>query len=317
VEEGVNRMRCSDFESDVTDAVGLGEPCMVRGSVFVPDDPLPGAVVVLVAIPVGTYTPAYWNLVVPNREAHSFAEHFAERGAIVIAVDNLGTGASTQPRDGDRLTVDVLATANHAAVTDIVARMATGAVDGVPPVTGARIVGVGHSLGGHLVTAQQSLFADYERIAVFGSSFLGSRHLRDLSLDRGRTLLEQRSAGGYADGYLRISRSELRPQHHADDVPDDVLAAADALVTVLPRTAAATAVASQLLVKHPFGVSAPVFLAFGDTDVSDDPRAEVALYGSSDTTLLLLPASAHCHNMAGSRQMLWNRLAQWLGLEQR
>jgi hypothetical protein len=104
VEEGVNRMRCSDFESDVTDAVGLGEPCMVRGSVFVPDDPLPGAVVVLVAIPGGTYTRAYWNLVVPNREAHSFAEHFAERGAIVIAlathvaqhaIPSMGSFAST------------------------------------------------------------------------------------------------------------------------------------------------------------------------------------------------------------------------------
>jgi hypothetical protein len=206
----------------------------------------------------------------------------------------------------------VLATANHAAVTDIIARMATGAVDGVPPVTCARTVGIGHSLGGHLVTAQQSLFADYERIAVLGSSFL-----RDLSLDQGRTLAEQRSAGGYEGGYLHISRSELRAQHHADDVPDDVLAAADALVTVLPRTAAATALASQLVVKHPFGVSAPVFLAFGDPDVSDDPRAEVAVYGSSDTTLFLLPASAHCHNMAGTRQMLWNRLAQWLGLEHR
>jgi len=30
-------------------------------------------------------------------------------------------------------------------------------------------------------------------------------------------------------------------------------------------------------------------------------------------TLVVLPGSAHCHNFAGTREVLWDRLANWAG----
>src|SRR5262249_3998850 len=97
--------RTVDVDSDVTDAVRLGEPSLVRGTVFVPpsaDGGSPSGI--LVAVPGGTYTRDYWNLVVPGHSGYSFADYFARRGHVVIALDNLGTGASSRPRDGDLLT---------------------------------------------------------------------------------------------------------------------------------------------------------------------------------------------------------------------
>lgn len=56
----------------------------------------------------------------------------------------------------------------------------------------------------------------------------------------------------------------------------------------------------------------PVFLGYGEVDVSPDPHQDAACYrSSSDVTLYVLAASAHCHNMAGTRQRLWDRLLGW------
>ncbi|SNQ48888.1 hypothetical protein FRACA_2890011 [Frankia canadensis] len=115
--------RTVEVESDVTDAVDLGEQCRLRGTVFVPATGAgPGPRPVLVAVPGGTYTRRYWHLVVPGRAGYSFAEDFARRGVVVVAFDNLGTGASTRPSGGDRLTPEVIARANHAAARDVIDR---------------------------------------------------------------------------------------------------------------------------------------------------------------------------------------------------
>jgi hypothetical protein len=57
----------------------------------------------------------------------------------------------------------------------------------------------------------------------------------------------------------------------------------------------------------------PVLTAHGETDVCPDPRAEPAAYrASSDITTYVLPRSAHMHNLAGTRELLWNRLESWI-----
>ena len=60
-------------------------------------------------------------------------------------------------------------------------------------------------------------------------------------------------------------------------------------------------------------VTVPVFLAFGDTDLTDDYAGNAARYRSTDDlTLFVLPDSAHCHNQAGTRAVLWDRVAEWI-----
>jgi alpha-beta hydrolase superfamily lysophospholipase len=307
-------MQRIDFESDVTDAVDLGVVCTIAGSVFLPSDPTRSGTL-LAAVPGGTYDRSYWHLEIAGHSGYSFAADFVDRGAIVLTLDNLGTGLSTRPPDGDRLSFEVLAAANHSAIRDIAVRIETGALDAsIQPLPDLNLVGVGHSLGGMLVTTQQSAYGDFERIAVLGSSFLGNRNLPDLSVEQVAAMLEQQADGGNRDGYLNVPRSTLRLQFHAADVPPDVLAADELGATLLPRMAGATAVVSTLAAHHARRVTAPLFLTFGDNDMSPDPHAELALYGSTDLTLFLLPGSAHCHNVAGTRQQLWDRLAQWVGL---
>ena len=59
----------------------------------------------------------------------------------------------------------------------------------------------------------------------------------------------------------------------------------------------------------------PVFLAFGATDVSADPRHEAAGYpASSDITLVVIPEVAHMHNFADTRRQLWDRFLAWLAI---
>jgi hypothetical protein len=55
-----------------------------------------------------------------------------------------------------------------------------------------------------------------------------------------------------------------------------------------------------------------VLLAYGATDLSPDPLAEVATYPAApDITLLRLANSAHCHNLSPDRELLWSRLLGW------
>jgi hypothetical protein len=60
-------------------------------------------------------------------------------------------------------------------------------------------------------------------------------------------------------------------------------------------------------------IQAPVFLAFGDSDVSHDPRSEPVGYPASrDITVVVVPRMAHMHNFADTRERLWNRFYRWI-----
>jgi len=60
-------------------------------------------------------------------------------------------------------------------------------------------------------------------------------------------------------------------------------------------------------------VTVPVLLAFGDHDLTPDFEGNAARYGSSkDVSLFVLPGSAHCHNQAATRALLWARIAAWI-----
>jgi pimeloyl-ACP methyl ester carboxylesterase len=64
--------------------------------------------------------------------------------------------------------------------------------------------------------------------------------------------------------------------------------------------------------EHAAGIDVPVLIGYGAVDVSPDPRAEALLYRSSpDITTVVVAGSAHCHNMASSRQRMWRRVLGW------
>jgi alpha-beta hydrolase superfamily lysophospholipase len=303
---------------DAPGVLGDAESCVVAATVFAPEpDAMRAVPPLMVAIPGGTYTGAYWHLDVPGHPGYSFAERAAAAGAVVVIVDNLGTGRSTRPKDADVLTFETVAAANAAVTTWAADAARAGNLHpDLPALPDVFLVGVGHSLGGQLLVVQQARHRSFRRVGALGSSFLGNAHVASDAVDAtadAEVRMRAMAGSSWDDGYLVVPREILRAQFHAPDVPADVLAADDAGATVLPRQLAVSAIASAAAAHYPGQVDVPVFLCFGEVDMSPDPRREVTLYTSSkDVTLFLLPGSAHCHNIAGTRQVLWDRLVPWL-----
>src|SRR2546429_6995565 len=123
---------------DVTEQVpSLSDSLRVATWVFAPSS-LPAATspVVLVCLPGGAYTKAYYHLEVPGfpPEAYSFALHMVKQGFVVVALDHLGMGESTWSADGSELTTEVVAQANAAVTSQVRARLAEGTlVAGMAP----------------------------------------------------------------------------------------------------------------------------------------------------------------------------------------
>jgi hypothetical protein len=60
-------------------------------------------------------------------------------------------------------------------------------------------------------------------------------------------------------------------------------------------------------------IDVPVFLGFGDHDLTADYVGSLSRYRSAtDATLFVLSDSAHCHNQAVTRTVLWDRIVGWI-----
>ncbi|OBG27543.1 alpha/beta hydrolase [Mycobacterium sp. 852002-51057_SCH5723018] len=290
---------------DVSDVVG--EPASLAASYY----PARGGATdgaVLVCLPGGTYSREYWDLRIPGQRGYSFADFAAENGYGVVTIDPLGTGESSKP-------------AGDFDFADIAAALAR-AVSEMPAVTGeqAPAVAVAHSLGAYLAITQQSLFSSYAGLAALGCT---NHHVAPLNLDaafiaragspQGRAELAQQIPAALPEPYAEGPREYLQSWFHLADVPADVVAA-DCVTakSVVPRVFG-TALIPGVVAEHAARIDVPVFLGYGVVDVSPDPRAEAAVYCSSpDITTVVLPGSAHCHNMASSRHRLWRRLLDWV-----
>jgi pimeloyl-ACP methyl ester carboxylesterase len=287
-----------DFQLDIGDGLELA------GTYFPPSS-ADEARAVLVCLPGGTYTRGYFDLDVPG---YSYARDAAARGFPVVSFDQLGTGASSRP---DR-EIDL---ADQGTAVD-------AALERLPEILGrgGPFLAVGHSMGGYVAMVQQAAHRSYAGLAILGTTNAAVRPL-NLPDDmvaaarspEGRASLIDQIAGAMPDRYIQGDRADLSPWFHLTDVPADVVERDLATtLTVVPRRAAAGSSVPYVTADAAAEVDVPVFLAYGDVDVSIDPRTEPAAFSRSrDLTLYVLPASGHCHNMASSRALLWDRLALW------
>lgn len=116
----------------------------------------------LVAIHGATYNHKYWDVPIINGHEYSFARYMAERKYAVLAIDQLGTGESTRPEDGDLLTVDQTASSIHQVITQL--RAGQGGVG----YAFSRIVTVGHSLGAINAIYEQATYHDADAVVSTG-----------------------------------------------------------------------------------------------------------------------------------------------------
>ena len=321
-------------EVDVTAALpagaGGGEPVTIAVTVIADPAKLAPAPVVVFAISGGTYHRRYWDLQPPGRRGYSQAEWMADRCVVFVASDYLGGGDSSRPPDGDFMTLEVASDAAHSVYEQVRAQLEAGTLDGqLDPVGDATYVGIGQSLGGFITMIQQGKYADYAGVAILGASpilIANIPHHRGLDgvseQDRRRMIMEDNAkTSGLAElpMYHGASRDTLRDIFHVKGVPDDLVRYdEEACHTLISRVTGVDGMTPGYAKPFAEVIESPVFLGWGDVDVSAAPHVEPSAYPRSrHVTLSVVEEMAHMHNFADTRESLWEDLLAWLDVARR
>jgi hypothetical protein len=316
----MGRLRCA-VEVDVSSVVPLAGRHVVRGTVVA--SPTPTEPLVWCCLPGGGCTSNYFDLEVEGDEtSYSMAAHLADGGDVVLALDHLGTGASSPLEDDFLLTPDMLASAYHAAFSELLGRLGAGTLTPQLPALDHLVpIGLGHSLGAMIVMIQQARHGTYAAVVNLGSMGAGlPEHLRDpqwAAIETGDARwslveLARVQFGSPPVGAGVPARVGPAVSFHADDVPTAVRAAFAGQQTTLLRTCAMATLLPSFTDPERGAIAVPLFLGFGEHDLSPDAHGSVRRYRSApDITLFVLAGSGHCHNQAGNRHQLWERLSVW------
>jgi pimeloyl-ACP methyl ester carboxylesterase len=269
-----------------------------------------------VCFPGATYTGlGYYDRQVPGcpPDTYSMARWFSARGIGVITIDNLGTGKSRVPASGWQLDRFLLADAYRFLVEQVRERLLCGMlVPALAPMDADRLflVGIGHSMGGMLLTQVQATSAPFDAIALLGwASATMLTQLPGTSPD----LFEQVAEAITPDGSLPTSlRPLIRPWFFSPAVSEAVIAADETDATVAPA-AWMREMQPHALVAEAARITCPLFLGFGGVDSTATPHKEVAAYPHVPSlTLFVQQDSHHCTNLEPGRFALWQALVDWM-----
>ncbi len=305
---------------DVSERIQSGEALSQTGWLFLPAQPLM-AKAVLLCLPGGTYDKRYWHLEIPGHPGYSFAEHLTGQGYLVVALDHLAVGESSDPHASGDLSLALLADGDAAVADQVRARLREGTLaDGVPPLD-LPMIGVGHSMGGCLTVMVQARSRPYDAIVLLGYAVQFNTLNQDYTTDDPAARAAQAEAlfrtiygvGPDVTSWM-VDRDIAHQVFHASDVPAEVIAADDAAVSRMPVRAGVETGIPGYVQRDAAAIDVPVFLAFGTVvDLTPGPYAEPANYGASgDVTLYLVEGSAHCHNFSSNRTVLWDRIGRWI-----
>lgn len=311
--------------SDVLPSDAAETQAVVTATVVFDPGRLVSPPLVVLAIPGGTYHRRYWDLRPPGRRGYSKAAYLARRGLVFVAMDYFGGGDSTRPADGDFIGLEVQADAAHLSYLQVRRAVEQGTLH---PDLGAHsdatFVGIGQSLGAFITMIQQGKYRDYPAVGIFGASPLlitGTREQPDwdrLSTEQRRAwvISENARQSGYTElpMYHGAPREQYRGIFHVPDVPKDLVEYDEAEChTLIPRMSGVDGMTPGFAKPFANRITSPLFLAFGQFDVSADPHREPAGYPASpDITTVTIPNMAHMHNFADTRVKLWDRFMSWL-----
>ncbi|MGB8389508.1 alpha/beta hydrolase [Mycobacterium sp.] len=306
---------------DVTEAINSGEQLTQVAWVFLPDEPAE-SLAALVCLPGGTYDKRYWHLEIERHPGYSFGEHLARAGYIVIAVDHLAVGDSTDPIASGPLGLELLAAGDADVARQVRKRLQHGDfVDGLAPID-LPVVGVGHSMGACLTTMVQASTGAYDAVVLLGYGVqitnvhetMADAETLEARIQQSIEMFYQVSGAKPGDSHGIAPRDYLTPMFYAGEVPQVVIDADTAAQSRVPVRAGSEVTTPGFVERYTPQIDVPVFLGFGGAiDVSPDPYVEPANYiKSPDVTLHLVPKSGHCHNFASHRTQLWDRIAAWV-----
>jgi pimeloyl-ACP methyl ester carboxylesterase len=308
---------------DVSAVVPFGGEAVVRGWVRAPATVDPDRrPVVLVCFPGGSCSTGYFDLDVPEHAGYSMAEYFVDRGYVVASFDHLGIGDSSPVDDIFGITPWLAAETDDVATRALLDCMRSGAlVPGLGPLPDLFAVGVGHSMGGMLSTVQQARHRTFDALVGLGHggdglpSFLTAEELAlaDRPLAETASSIVECARVRFATP-TRIDDKRAEPNSFfAPDVPLHVKAAFARQRVQLLYTCGLTSMIPGSTDAEKAAVDVPVLLGYGDGDLTRNFNGAFARYTSAtDATLFVLPDSAHCHNQATTRVVLWDRMDRWV-----
>jgi pimeloyl-ACP methyl ester carboxylesterase len=303
------------------------EPVTMAATIFLPEAVTPGGPV-LFLVPGAGYSRGYFDMRPEGFSGYSEADYHVGRGTIVVAMDHLGVGESSLPTDdqliypvgeagGPRFkspspfTMQVMGAACDAGVRAALAGLREGRlVEGLGPLEPGAAIGVGQSMGGFVVVMAQANHATFDAVGALGSSFTQTRLARrpGARYPVRNVPPAQLLAAGAGD-------ADMQAAFHWPDEPAALVEADMSPNSDAPwRSRAVPKCASELMLPGVFGreaaaVRVPVFLAYGEEDVTPEPLYDVAAFRSTcDIRLAIIPGMAHMHNFAAPRAHLWRRL---------
>jgi pimeloyl-ACP methyl ester carboxylesterase len=296
-------MRSLDIDFDVSAATGLDAGTTVAGTLHLPDELNSGQPIdLLFCLHGGGYRRAYWHPPFGKDDTYSFARYFTDRGKAVLAIDLLGMGDSSRPQPETKLDRLKIAAASASALKEAVVGLRDGrwATSGEISVTG-----VGHSIGGMMITTQAATHKGFDRLGVFGWA--------NLPMVLGDADPAALAAAIPAEGYLDTPKEQMRRLFFMPDVPIDIVQADEAIRSSTPSCLGRDAMTPGIVHAASASLSIPVFVLQSVVDTSPDPWGEPAYFkGSTDVTLNVLADAAHCQNFATTRLQHWARFDRWI-----
>ena len=304
---------------DVSECVPFPGTFTLNGWIRAPSARPSASPILLCCLAGGKCSTGYFDLRVEGHADYSMADYLAARGFIVAAFDHLGVGGSSPVDDIFLVTPRLASAVNDFAHRIVMQGLVSGVlVPHLPALPDLVPIGVGHSMGGMLLGVQQARHATFAAVAILGHGVGLPTVLteEELSLARdGRiteetvvTLARARFAVGQAPTASRPPPGSFLPA----ELPEPVRAAFMAQQTELLFSCGLTSMLPGSTDQEKAAITAPVFLGFGEDDLTQDFLGCVALYtAANDISLFVLPGAAHCHNQSALRTRLWDRLAYW------
>ncbi len=291
----------------------------LRASLFWPTQTPP--VGLFFCVPGGAMNRHYFDLRAGADDSFSFAAQMAVRGHLCVLLDSLGIGDSSRPQDSYAITTARLAQAQTEALKEILERLRTGRVTGCPVADASLpLVGLGHSMGGMLIVAQQAATRPFDGLALLGFC---TRGLTDFLPPQARGLLHDREAllarlpelalEYFGSHYPPMPRGGSSPGlfggRHAQAAGIQALARAEDCLLPVP---AFQSMLPGNVAPQAESIKAPMFLAAGDRDMVGKPDEIPGNFPNcKDIVLHVLPRTGHAHFLFPSRLGLFDRLDRW------
>lgn len=290
-----------------------GEAGSMAAWVFTPPrQALPAEPLVLLLVPGWPHDKRYWHCLPSASDGtYSCAQYLCEHlRSIVVACDLIGTGESSRFESGWPLTLNVLADAQRQVTNQIRTRLCTGTlVPDFPRLPKIHLAAIGHGMGALVLHRVQAASSPYEGVA-----FLGWTH-SDPSSGSNSPEIMSSALRTEVQGYVALplaARQALRAGFYSD-VPVGLIEIDDQQASVLPAGMLSSLFTPGSAKADARAITTPVFLGYGERDVSPDHEEDAACYqNAASVQVFTLPGSGHCHNLAQGREALWKALSWWL-----